>query len=188
MILSDINVKPKFSRVFRYQTEGDQTPSNFLRSDLLNLQLFVTTSSQATSRIIESIRLDSIKITSFSDSNSAATVCLKWVGDRTPDVCYTGFCSAQKPFKKTYRPPKNSLAGYWTSQGDEESEPLFQFESRAVNTVSFLDLHVTVVYLDGATASGPSLSMASSFTGIGSPKLPSGDDTFIPVGLTQLDI
>jgi hypothetical protein len=187
MILSDINVKPKFSRVFRYQTSGDISPSNFLRSDLLNLQLFVTTSSTATSRIIESIRLDSIKITSFSDSNSATTVCLKWVGDRTPDVCYTGFCSAQKPFKKTYRPPKNSLAGYWTSQGDEESEPLFQFESSTAS-VSFLDLHVTVVYLDGATASGPTLFSASSFTGIGSPRLPEGDANFSPVGLTGLTI
>jgi hypothetical protein len=182
-ILTQINNKPKLSRVFRFQSTGF-SKRTITRGELLSLQLAVTSSSTATTRLIESVRLDGVKITAFGDDTEAFPICFEWVGDRCPDICYTGIATLFNPFVRMFRPPENSLAGYWTTSNSEESEELFAIDPD--NAVMFVDLHVTIIYGDGApTGTQPVLTGASSITGVITPQLPFGTTDYRPVGLTD---
>jgi hypothetical protein len=179
--LSTVNNKPKLTRVFRFFGSGSTYA--FAREDLLNLQLAVVSSSTVTTRLIESVKLNGVKISCFGSSSTPTSVCLEWAGDRSPDVCYTGIATLFNPYVKYFRPPQNSLAGYYTTAGTDESEGLFTL---ICSEDCYLDLHVTIVYSDGSpSGTDPTLSGASPITGIVSPLLPTGaGSTLTPVGLT----
>jgi hypothetical protein len=186
--LTQINNKPKFTRVFRYETSYPSNSYAFSRADMLNLQLAVTDSSTSTIRLLESVKLMGVKVSYFGADDDASTLCFRWTGDRSPDVCYTGLSTLYQPFIRMYRPPVDSLAGFYTTENSEEAETLFAIDLGA--GVAYIDFYVVVIYADGApSAIAPSLDSAATFTGIACAQIPSGaSDRCVATGLTSLDL
>jgi hypothetical protein len=152
--------------------------------------MHTTESSTAITRIIESVKLNFIKVCGFSETSEAGSFCIRWVGDRCPDVCRTKVGTIYQPARGRFNPPANSLAGFWSTDDSEELEGLFSIESNDLSSL-YIDIHVLVIYLDNASnADAQALTGVASFTGILSPGLPqaASGTIFSPVGLATGEI
>jgi len=183
-VVTTINNKPKLTRVFRLK--GTPTSgATFLRSDLLSLLIAVTSGSTAFISLIDAIKINSVRITWLPDDDAdASECCLAWVGDRAPDTCLTTLVTNAIPAITNSRPPKDSLASFWSTQSGDTSESLFSVTC-PLKVEAILDIQVVMVFGDNTTSTGV-LSSAASFNGIAAPWLPQAYQAFTAVGLTTL--
>jgi hypothetical protein len=82
------------------------------------------------------------------------------------------------------RPPKDSLAGFWSTLDADQDEVLFRIDTYTHELV--MDVHITYIIDDGGIVP-VTLASASGFTGIAALRLPNDGDAsdFVPQGLSS---
>jgi hypothetical protein len=138
---------------FRFLNSAGSTKT-ITRANLLNLVVVATTSS-ASSRIIEGIRLRSVEVwTSPPSLGTAPLSCsVEWVGSNAPSTIQSDTSMGVLPAHVKSRPPPMSSNQWWSMSGTDETDPLFTI---IASTESVCDVAVTIRYVDNeaATAGG----------------------------------
>jgi hypothetical protein len=182
MVVTAVNLKPGHTRVFRYSI-STTNEVQITRGDLLNLLLSVTNGSTAATSLLDSVKLLGIRIAIMPHSDcDVYSTTLTWTGDRSPDQSYSMVVTNAIPYSGMYKPPDESLAGYWSNHTSDQTEVLFSLDGTTSTAEMIVDLHVVVIYGDGTTDT-QTLGSAASFTGIAAANLPLGSNSMQPVGL-----
>jgi hypothetical protein len=110
----------------RYLTQAaiSGTTGEVTRGDLLNHYLMGTSTAFTCARIIQAVRVISVEMWSSPISSSPVPnlIQLTWVTEEGPQkmIMDTSVGTAE-PAHLISRPPKNSLAGFWSYTGSSES-------------------------------------------------------------------
>jgi len=174
--VKDINLRPKQSRFIRYQFTG--TFFSVTRQFMLDSVLAVN--ATAAHRIFESVRL--IHVRAYVMANQTlddAQFSLTWDGDRGPDVQFNTEATIGIPGEIYSEPPEDTLAGFWSTDGTDESENLFTITCTSGGTY-YIDLYFEYVLADGPATTGTANS--SKTAGIYYLR----DGSFIPVTLNNV--
>jgi hypothetical protein len=188
--LSVINNSPIQTRCLRYI--GTVTSSTGVSSgSLLGLIVSVTNSSTTASRILDSLKIQRVGITCLpaSDTN-AGTFTFAWTGEeqRTPDIRKTMIYSQGVPAHWNFYPPDGSLAGYWVDSND--TSVIFTMDPDNATVKLVVDLEFSYILGSGSLGSTYTLSIASSFNGLGYRYLDwaaGGSSDLSPVDLDLVD-
>lgn len=184
LAIHDINNKPAHSRVLRYRKTSGFHTVVITREDVLKALISVITSSTAYTSIIDAIKINSVRMILLPDADGdAADFSFSWTGDRGPDQMHTLVVTNAVPAGMNLSVPEDSLAGFWSLQTSDTTETLFTMQTNTGYSV-ILDLHCSIVYGDGTTATGV-LTGVSAFTGITAIELPVGGTALVPVGITS---
>lgn len=182
-LITVINNQPRQTRVIRYKLATD---ASITRGDLLSALVAVTAASTTSVTLFESVRLDGLRLVVLPNNNgNLATCSLTWSGERSPDITETLVCTNAIPSHAMFRPPKNSLAGYWSEQSGDTTEKLFDLTVDA-DCEMLVDIHMTYVIGNGATST-VTLTGVPGITGIAALQLPVGGTALRPVDI-QNDI
>jgi hypothetical protein len=182
MVVTPVNLKPGHTRVLRYQLDAT-TEVQITRGDLVNLLLAVTNGSTAATSLIDSVKLEGVRVAIMPHSDcDVYTATLNWTGDRAPDQSFSLVVTNAIPYTGMYRPPEESLAGYWSNHSSDQTEVLFSVYALSQTAGMFIDLHVVIVYGDGTTDT-QTLTVAPSYTGVAAAYIPLGSNDLQPVGL-----
>ncbi len=141
---------------------------------------------------IESVRV--VKVEMWGVDNSAptamATVQLLWAGDNSPNREVSATGNSEWPAHIVSRPPKNSSAGWWNSEGSDDTEILFYVSGPAGTVV---DVTFEYVFHDGVNGDAVTLSSATTNQGVFYPHLDSltpsntaGAQLLVPQSLTTI--
>jgi len=141
---------------FRSDTTVDQQLS---RGNLLNL-VRVAVSSTAAARIFSGVRLNWIKIYSFSNETESeiSTVSVEWTSTNGPSKVISDTGNPLHPAYVHTAPPRDSLASFWSLTGNNESDVLC-FIVKPSSAIC--DINVSYTLQNGETPSS-----ASSFSGL----------------------
>jgi hypothetical protein len=155
----DINLRPPQSRFLRYDVSGtDSVTRQFMLDSILAVN------GTAAHRIFESVRLIHVRCYLMANqANDEPTLSLTWDGDRGPDVKYNTEAATGIPGEIYSRPPEGTLAGYWSTDGVDESENLFTVEVNA-NATCYMDIYFEYVLADGVATTAT--ATASKTAGI----------------------
>jgi hypothetical protein len=161
-------------------------------ADIQGILLAVSNGSVNAVSIIQSIRILNIGVTLMSTDNTAGTFNFEWLGSRIPTRNETLIFAQGAPAKWNFRPPPESLAGFWIESTDDSST--YDSIALCVMTVSssdvtvFLDLHFEYIVVDGV-GKPYTLTGAATFDGIaakriGTTSLSLAGSRFSPTGLS----
>jgi len=173
-----------FPVVIRFKAVGTNASVSATRGGILSIFLSGCTSTTA-SRIMGSVRIRKIEGWNAQDTASTnvagfPSLCLEWNSVNNPGTVLTDTGYAMRPAHVEGRPPKDSLAGYWSSNGTNESEVLFKVyanqQALGVNPCSsgtIIDLHLECLLLDdegvtvlsGLSSVVPGQNYVCDFTG-----------------------
>jgi len=146
------------THVFRFNS--DTTVSQSLsRGNLLNL-VRCAVSSTAAARIFSGVRLNWIKIYSFSSETETRvqTCSVEWTSTNGPSRVISDTGNAMHPAYVHTSPPRDSLASFWSLTGNNESDVLCLIEKPVA---AITDISVSFILQNGETPSS-----ASSFSGL----------------------
>jgi hypothetical protein len=98
------------------------------RANLLSTLIVCTANSTASAfyRIAEGVKVN--RIEAFSPPTTATSfvrVFVEWLSNLGPSTMYSSLGDTSQPAKIITSPPRNSLAGFWSITGANESESLF---------------------------------------------------------------
>ena len=131
----------------RYVVVGTQTAVSITRGALLSHLIMNSASGTANYRLFSAFRLKSVEIWGAAAS---AAVSIEWRSANGPTVIAsdTTVLSAVPAHVRT-SPPKDSLAGFWSLTGTNESESLFLITSPAD---SIVDITYEAIVQNGESA------------------------------------
>jgi hypothetical protein len=163
--LPQFNSTIQVSRKARYESGGvGQTGSlvNFglTRAMLLN-HLVVNTAANANARIISGYKLNRITARSEPQGGLAAsnvTTSVEWTSTYGPSKIVSGTSMGIHPAKICTKPPKQSLASFWSLTGSSETDviAILNFPAGSV-----IDIDYTIILSNGETP----VSVASTAAG-----------------------
>jgi hypothetical protein len=146
-----VKQKPQLVRNFRFENVGGDDLIIVTRACLLKLlvQSATTGSGNLSKTIFSSIKINHISLWGSNISTEFSTVSLEWESQRGPAVLLTDTGTLSSPAHISTKPPRESLAGYWSqvSTLDTRNEPLFRVSSPLH---SIIDVHVSFVLSDGS--------------------------------------
>jgi hypothetical protein len=155
----NINLRPPCSRFLRYTMYGTVP---ITRQFMLDSILAVN--GTAAHRIFESVRLIHVRCYVMANqTEDAPELSLTWDGDRGPDVRYNTEAAIGTPGEIYSLPPEDTLAGYWSTDGVDESENLFTLVAPNGSTI-VVDIYFEYVLADGAATTAT--ATASKTAGI----------------------
>jgi hypothetical protein len=129
-------------KTLRFQAAGAQADFALTRAGLLDL-LVMATSTTAAYRIASASRIRRIDIWGQppAQQGSVNPIQVEWLSSLGPSKIITDVgMGATFGAKVTCRPPANSLAGFWSLTGSDETEQLVRL---TLPPQSVIDLHVT---------------------------------------------
>jgi hypothetical protein len=158
----------------RFVTTSSSTGVVFTRGNFLNL-LLMANSTTTTSRLFEAVKVNRVRIwgpPGIATSPSAYVsneVSVQWLSNLGKSSAKSDSSMSIEPSFVDYRPPRLSLAGFWSLSGENESEELVElvFPSSAI-----IDFDLQIVLEREFPTSGPT----------GSALVPS--QTYIHTGLS----
>jgi hypothetical protein len=105
--------------------------------------------SHTTFRLLQAVKLNRIEIWSSQSSGaSVSTVSILWQTQYGAQIEHSdSSTSTTFPAHLITTPPPQSLASFWSTNGSDESEVLFQVSA---NQYSIIDVHMDLVMADGA--------------------------------------
>jgi len=140
----------RFKHMFRFQAQGSAGGSvsgAVTRAILLNL-VMAGTSSTTAYRALYSIKVNRVEMFGGPLVNTS-TVSLQWISNLGPNsqVSDSSTSSAYPPHLIT-TPPPSSLASFWSTNGSNESELLFDW---GAPSFSYIDIHCELILNDNPT-------------------------------------
>jgi len=151
--------------VLRYKVTSSGTPtSSVTRKNLLDIFVSGATTTSYT-RNWSAVKIRKIEIWGGSLSTTATTnqvpytsVSLEWFSTYGPGIVKSAAGNFERPAHLVVRPPRGSLAGFWSLDGSNESEVIFKLSGSASTVAStpfqglplgsYLDIHVQAVAQD----------------------------------------
>lgn len=129
------NSSVRFSKRVRFSnTSGSTVAFTIFRHSLLSMFCMGVTDSVAY-RTLNAVRLRRIEVwalsgfgTSSSSDNATGTISVMWQSNYSPEAIISDTGTVFRPAHLMTRPPKDSLASYWSLGGINESEPLFSLQ------------------------------------------------------------
>jgi len=107
---------------FRYLCTGSNALVNITRANFLNSLLVNLSGSTSNTRLIAGVRIKKVEIWSPC-SNSTLTISWEWLSNLGPSSEISDTTSsASFPAHISTKPPPNSLCGFWSITGQNESE------------------------------------------------------------------
>jgi len=124
------------------------------RASLLN-QVVYATSTTATARIMEAVRLKKVEIwTNPVALGAAPTTCaIEWLGENSPSVFISDTSMGVLPAHISAKPPPSSSNRWWSMSGQLETDDLFALTFPA-NTIIDVTVEARLVEQEAPTA-GP---------------------------------
>ncbi len=126
---TQFNSTVRFTRKARFVCGTSSSTLNLTRAMLLNHLVVAKTTTTAT-RLLSGIRLAHIQIWYFPTGNAASeqyvpnTVSVEWTSTYGPSVIVSDTSLSIEPASILTKPPKDSLASFWSLTGTNESDVL----------------------------------------------------------------
>lgn len=184
--LTTIEQKPIQTRSIRYFS-GTAAATSVTVSSLLNILLITTNASTAAFRLFEAVRIRSVSITILPDvsTNGVGFYTFSWDGQFAPHSEDSGIYTVGSAFRKTYKPPRDSLAWLWQSDDVPDlTQSLYTFDLGSQECTVVMDISFEYVIIDGSAVS-VTLASNATVTGISASVISSATDDFTAVGLVS---
>ncbi len=186
--------QPIMTRKIRYKASAALTGNVVTRGCI---ECFMVTRSATASTTealtpIESCRIAKIEMWGVDNTTPTAmtTISLLWAGDNSPNREVSATGNSEWPAHIVSRPPKNSSAGWWNSEGSDDQEPLFYVVGPAGTVI---DATFEYVFHDGVNGDSVTLTSATTNVGVFYPHLDSlsasntaGTQLLVPQSLTTI--
>ncbi len=159
--------KPKCTRVLRYFVTQAVANSDITGRCLLNLIVSTSTATTTAINVYEAVRILQISMYFAPSSvdnmgDTSGEIALNWRGERAPDTRITERGTLSHPACIKSRPPKESLASFWTTNQSNVDSVLC---SLTVPAGTIIDMNLCLTIGDGTTRS-VTLTAVGSTTGI----------------------
>jgi len=167
-----LNADVKSGHIFRFQVNYTSSPVSFsiTRAKLLQLLIMNAKSDTTNYRLLASIRLNSVSVYPIASTGGGAggdaiatNTLMSWLSTNGPDTNLSITSTPLHPRALHSRPPKTSLAKFWSRTGSNESEVLFIF-SPANNSI--IDLHCTIVLQNQILSADPPVLVTTGASGV----------------------
>jgi hypothetical protein len=163
--LPQFNSTIQVSRKVRYESagvgqSGELVNFGLTRAMLLN-HLVVNTAANANARIISGYKLNRITARTQTQGGLGvgnATISVEWTSTYGPTKIVSDTSMSIHPAKISTRPPKQSLASFWSLTGSNETDVLAILNFPAGTVI---DIDYTIILQDGETP----VSVASTAAG-----------------------
>jgi len=121
---------------FRFLNGTEAGTYTITRAQLLNLILY-TTSTTATVRLFEAVRLVGLELWSSPAAlgSQAVQLSLEWLGENGPSTVLSDISIGVSPAHIRSRPPPRSSCEWWSMSGQQESDNLFVLTIPANTTI-----------------------------------------------------
>lgn len=115
------------SRRVRYICASGTSSTSVTRADLLNVLFFNTAGTTTNYRLCTAVRLKRLHVWTIGNNfGVVATTSVEWLSESGPaKLVSDSSIGVSMPGYFTTAPPKDSLAGYWSLDGTNESTILF---------------------------------------------------------------
>lgn len=146
---SDVVIKHRF----RYQSNGASAAVNITRKDLLNCLFMSSNGLGQNYRLCAAARLKRVEIWGMGGSsnvaNATTTISAKWHSQYAPSTEISDTGTIYKMAHLSTSPPAQSLAGFWSLTGNNETEVLLTLQ---IDQGYIVDLWLDLVLNDGEAA------------------------------------
>jgi len=145
------NVKPFCTRTLRYIANSAANGVPVTRRCLLNTVLTGVSGTTTAVNIYEAVRLERVSmyfVTSSGFGTLAEELIISWTGDRSPDSRFSDRGTLSHPACIKTRPPRGSLASFWSNVTADMDEPLFYV---TMPQYAIIDLTLTFCIGDAGT-------------------------------------
>jgi hypothetical protein len=144
-VVEPYSADPILNMIVRYQANASTQsgPLSFTRAYMLNSLIMCTNGSTTSYRLSQAVRVN--RITLVTSGGGAIEWRSTYGPSRTIAFAATSTTAAGS---YTSSPPKDSLAGFWSTTGNNESEVLFRV---AASSADLLTIHFSFVLEDDIT-------------------------------------
>jgi len=126
------------SHKFRFTSGGQSGTFSITRGKLLNL-VVLATSTTATVRLFEAVRLKNVEVWANPSALGSAPViaAIEWLGENSPSTVISDTSMGVRPAHVSSAPPPSASNRWWCISGTSESDVMF---SLTVPTESVIDV------------------------------------------------
>jgi hypothetical protein len=156
-----------FTFTRRYQATSTGGAQSVTRATCLN-SLAMATATNAAYRICNAVRITKIKgwVSPATNSSYNNPTWFQWNSEDSPSKMID--LSAQQGQYGCYfetRPPRNSLASFWSNVGYDESTPLLKFATNGQLTLDITFTYAVMNTITGTTASAVTQAVSGATVG-----------------------